>query len=383
MTAITNPRLIAFLADPYLRMEALDTLNPVAEEISFENHEGDWNSLLFRMHETKPEAILLDLSSVPAELNMAIRQLRSHVPRLKVFALHSSAVPQAILLAMRAGASEYLHSPLADCLQPAITRILESADAESSPSSRGKIIGFLSSKGGCGATTVACHVAGELQALTKKSTLLADLDLTSGIVSFLLKTPSSYSVLDALKNLSRLDESLWKALLTEKAGLAIMPAPVVYSRWDHPDEEQLRQVLRFARTQHDWIILDLGRSLNSIATAVLEEIDHLFLVSTLEVVALHGLQTIVHGLFAQSDKLQLILNRTPKTMDISTHELAKVLGRAIYAALPNDYLSLYQSYSSGNLLDSKNILAQQFKALASKIAGVQPSKTKKKFALFG
>ena len=380
---MTSPKLITYLADPELRIEALDSLYALTEEIPFENHDGDWNSLLFRLNQSKPEAVLLDLSSVPAELNTAIRQMRVQVPRLKVIALHSSAEPQTILGAMRAGASEYLHSPLAESLQPAVARILESAEQETSSSSRGKVIGFLSSKGGCGATTVACHIAAELQLLTKKKTLLADLDLTSGIVSFLLKAPGSYSMLDALKNLTRLDESLWKALVVEKGGLSVMPAPVVYSRFDHPDEEQLCQVLRFARTQHDWIILDLGRSLNSIASAVLEEVDHLFLVSTLEVVALHGLKTIVHGLFAQGEKLQLILNRTPKTMDISTHELEKVLGRAIYAALPNDYMSLYQSYSSGNLLDGKNLLAQQFRVLASKIAGIQPAKSKKKFALFG
>ena len=199
-----------------------------------------------------------------------------------------------------------------------------------------------------------------------------------------MKTPSAYSILDALKNLSRLDESLWKALIVEhKPHLAVIPAPASYSRWDHPDETQLRKVLQFMRTQHDWVVLDLGRSLNSIATAVLEEIDQLFLVSTLEVVALHGLKSIVHGLFEQGEKLQLILNRTPKTMDISTQELEKILGRSLYATLPNDYMSLFSSYSSGNLLDQNNKLAQHFAVLASRIAGLPLIKNKKKFALFG
>ena len=139
------------------------------------------------------------------------------------------------------------------------------------------------------------------------------------------------------------------------------------------------------RTQHDWIVLDLGRSLNSIATAVLDELDQLFLVSTLEVVALHGLKSIVHSLFEQGDKVQLVLNRTPKMMAISTQELEKILGRSLYTTLPNDYMGLYQSYSSGNLLDSKTRLAQHFALLASKIADIQPAavKSKKKFALFG
>lgn len=381
---MNSVKLSVYIQDPYLSREALDILTPISYKFPFDHHEGDWEGLLERLMATKPEVILLDLSAVPSDLGKAIRQLKYYSSRLKVIAVHTSADPQIILSAMRAGVNEFLHSPLEDCLESAIDRILNSADSDAIPTDRGKVIGFLSSKGGCGATTVACHVAADLQALTKKSVLLVDLDLTSGLVNFLMKTPSSYSILDALKNISRLDESLWKALVVEhKSGVSVIPAPAVYSRWDHPDEDQLRQVLKFMRTQHDWIILDLGRSLNSIATAVLDELDQLFLISTLEVVALHGLKAIVHGLFQQGEKLQLVLNRTPKTMDITVQELEKIIGRSLYASLPNDYMSLYQSYSSGNLLSANNNLSQQLNLLASRISGVQPAKPKKKFALFG
>ena len=377
-------KLLLYLKDENLRREAVDVLKQSASHIYFEQHESDWNTLLERVAKSKPEVLLLDLAAVPGELPLGLRQLRHYAPRIKVVALHSRGDSQTILSAMRAGANEFLHPPFDDTLASAIERILSSHDEETIPASRGKVIGFLSAKGGCGATTLACHVACELQQLTRKSVLLADFDLTSGLVGFLMKTPSSYSILDAVKNLTRLDESLWKALVVEhKPNLAVIPAPASYSRWDHPEESQLRQLLQFMRTQHEWVVLDLGRSLNSMATAVLEEIDQLFLISTLEVVALHGLKSIVHGLFEQGEKLQLVLNRTPKMMDISTQELEKILGRSLYATLPNDYMGLYQSYSSGNLLDSNNRLAQHFAMLASKIAGLPPVKTKKKFALFG
>ncbi|HEX3683905.1 MAG TPA: AAA family ATPase [Bryobacteraceae bacterium] len=377
-------KLLLHIKEENLCREVVRTLKESSNPMSFDQHDSDWNALLERLSKTHPDVLLLDLSAVPGELNIAMRQLRYYSPGIKVIALHSSADPKTILSAMRAGVNEFLHPPFEDNLQAAIQRIVTAAASDGAPATRGKLIGFLSAKGGCGATTLACHVACELQNLTKKGVLLADLDLTSGLVGFLMKTPSAYSILDAIKNLSRLDESLWRALIVQhRPNLSVIPAPASYSRWDHPDENQLRQVLQFMRTQHDWIVLDLGRSLNSIATAVLDEIDQLFLVSTLEVVALHGLKSIVHGLFEQGEKLQLVLNRTPKMMDISTQELEKILGRSLYAALPNDYMGLYQSYSSGNLLDSNNRLAQHFAMLASKIAGIPPVKNKKKFALFG
>lgn len=380
---MSTAKLLLFVKDKALRAEAIEVMRDSAPHLAFELHDSDWNSLLERLGKAKPEVLLLDVSAVPGELPIGIRQLRHYAPRVKVVVLSTLAESQIILNAMRAGVNEFLHSPLQETLVSAIERILSADDGEIPPT-RGRVIGFLSAKGGCGATTLACHVSGELRRLTGKSVLLADLDLTSGLAGFLMKTPSSYSILDALKNLSRLDESLWKALIVEHSPkLAVIPAPASYSRWDHPDESQLRQLLQFMRTQHDWVVLDLGRSMNSIASAVLDEIDQLFLVSTLEVVALHGLKSIVHGLFEQGEKLQLVLNRTPKTMDISAQELEKILGRSLYAALPNDYMSLYQSYSSGNLLNSNTRLAQHFALLATKIAGIGPLKSKKRFALFG
>jgi len=381
---MSSSKVLIHVNDEALRKETIATLNASCPDVLFDERQVQWNTLLEEIGRTRPDAVLMDYASLTSDPANAIKQLKAQHPRTKVIAMHGTADPKIILAAMRAGANEFLHPPLEDSLPAALERILSSGDQDETPPARGRIIGFLSAKGGCGATTIACHIASEIQTQTRKSVLLADLDLISGLVGFLMKAPSSYSILDAIKNLSRLDESLWRALVVEhRPGLSVIPAPAVYTRWDQPEDDQMRRVLQFMRKQHEWTVLDLGRSLNPTALAVLEEIDQLFLVSTLEVVALHGLKTIVHGLFEQGEKLQLILNRTPKMMDISTEDLEKILGRSLYAALPNDYMGLYQSYSSGNLLNSNSRLAQDFALLASKITGVPPIKSKKKFAFFG
>ncbi len=379
-----SSKVIIHVNDEALRKETRATLTASCPSVLFDERQLDWNSLVEEVGRSQPSALLLDFASLPADQAGAIKQLKAQHSRIKVIALHSSPDPKIILAAMRAGANEFLHPPLEESLPAALEKILSSAENEDAPAVRGRIIAFLSAKGGCGATTIACHIASEIQSQTRKSVLLADLDLISGLVGFLMKAPSSYSILDAIKNLSRLDESLWRALVVEhRPGLSVIPAPAVYTRWDQPDDDSIKRVLQFMRKQHEWTVLDLGRSLNPTALAALEEIDQLFLVSTLEVVALHGLKTIVHGLFEQGEKLQLVLNRTPKMMDISTEDLEKILGRSLYAALPNDYMGLYQSYSSGNLLSSNSRLSQDFALLASKITGVPPIKSKKKFAFFG
>src|SRR5262249_31171156 len=160
----------------------------------------------------------------------------------------------------------------------------------------GKSFGFLSAKGGCGATTLICHVAVELGRQNQK-VLLADLDLDAGMIGFLTKTKGTYSILDAVNNLHRLDTSYWKALVSNGIpGVEIVPSPVALASRTTPREEQLRHVLAFVRPYYDISLVDLGRSLSRTSMGALEEIDETCLVTTLEVPALHQAKLIVQTL---------------------------------------------------------------------------------------
>src|SRR5262249_46399592 len=150
----------------------------------------------------------------------------------------------------------------------------------------GKAVGFLSAKGGCGATTLICHVAAELGRLNNR-VLLTDLDLDAGVVGFITKTKSMYSILDAVNNLHRLDSNFWKALVSNGIpGVEIISSPLALAAKQFPRDEQIRQVLAFVRPNYDWTLVDLGRSLSRMGMSALEEIDEACLVTTLDVPAL-------------------------------------------------------------------------------------------------
>jgi pilus assembly protein CpaE len=366
----------------------LEEIRHEFESSPLDSHDpDDWPGLLSHLSSAQPEVLLLELEPFIGRLEDVLREIRNGSPRTKVVIVHPDLDSQTILRSIRAGADEFVHPPWDESLHIALRRLAAAIDSGPGHQHRGKVIAFLSAKGGCGATTIACHIANLLHRQTGKSVLLADFDFTSGMIGFLMKANSMYSILDAAENLSRLDNSLWKALIAEvKPGFSVVPSPASFDYSKSPDKEDLCATIRFMRTQHDWVVLDLGRSLNSVASSVYEEVDQIFLVSVLEVIALHGLKTIVRGLIESGhnlDKLQLILNRAPKMMDMTTGELEKILGRSLYAIVPNDYASLNQAYSQGTLVSEANRLTQQFSSLAGKIAGVQQAKQKKKFALFG
>ena len=55
----------------------------------------------------------------------------------------------------------------------------------------------------------------------------------------------------------------------------------------------------------------------------------------------------------------------------------------VFATLPNDYPSLYESYSEGSLLPPSSRLGKELGRMAIKISGLEEQKERKrKFSLF-
>src|ERR1039457_1018744 len=350
---------------------------------------GDVSNFLDRLERMRPDVVLIDISGWREPLEGLVTSIRGAIGDPMIIALNSTNDPDSILASMRAGINEYLYPPLRDPLRKALERrsAERSRQRIAGAKTGGKSFAFFSAKGGCGATTLITHVAAELGRQNQK-VLLADLDLDSGMVGFITKTKSVYSILDAVNNLHRLDIHYWKALVSNGIpGVEIVSSPLALASKQQPKDEQIRQVLSFARPHYDWTLVDLGRSLTHMGMAALEEIDEACLVTTLEVPALHQSKQIVQTLLDSGygkNRIKLILNRSPKRLDITPGELEKMLGLPIFCMVPNDYTELYETYAEGRMLNRNSDLGKQMAKLASKLGGMGDEKTgKKKFALFG
>ena len=344
-------------------------------------------SFLERLERLRPEVVLLDVASTKEPLNNLIPMIRAKVQDATIVAVHTTADPDAILSAMRAGVNEYVYPPLEGSLRSALERRSSYAGrSNSGPRWGGRTMGFFSSKGGCGATTIVCHLAMELGRQGLK-VLLADLDLDAGLIGFLTKAKPGYSILDAVNNLHRIDVSYWKALVSNGIpGVEIIAAPAATADKTFPQQEQLRQLFSFLRSCYDFTLIDLGRSLTRAGAASLEEMDEAYLVTTLEVPALHQAKQVLQILMDAGygkDRLKLILNRVPKRSELAPGEIEKIMGLPVYAVLPSCYPELHECYSMGKLLPERSVLGQAIRDLSLRIAGVDQRPAKKKFSLFG
>jgi pilus assembly protein CpaE len=360
-----------------------------AQVVIEEQHIESFGVLLEKLERNQPDVLLLDLALVADSLEDTIRQVKSAASQPKVIVLAKAPEPGIILKCLRAGADEFLYPPLQEELRAALTRMSsERMKVRAGTRPRGKVIGFLSCKGGSGATTAACHVAVELARLTELEVLLADFDLESGVIEFLMKTQARYTLLDALDNIQRLDMSFWKALVTNGTpGLEIVsaPAPGRALTKIYRDPEDYRNVLRFSRANYDWTVADLGQGLGYVPQCVVEELDSLFLLTTLDVPAMHQSRAVTETLLEKgvaSHRLHLVMNRWPRRSELTIEEVERMLGQAVYATVQNDYVEMNNAYAEGSLAAPNGVLGREFQRLAAKIAGVEPKKPKKRFSLF-
>jgi pilus assembly protein CpaE len=368
--------------------EVKEALAPLPIRLAFEASEvpQDWAPFVERLDRMQPDVILLEITKLREPLEDVVQRLRSTSSQPAVFALNDAAHPDDILKALRAGVSEYLYPPLAEPLVAALERLGQSKEKSGKSTLRGgKIIAFLSAKGGCGATTIACHVAAEMARQNTGKILLADLDLQAGMVGFLMKTASTYSLADAVNSLQRMDPSFWHGLISNGIpNLEIMNAP------SSPAAKQLpaghvKQVVAFARTLYDWTLLDLGRNVNPATLSILDMADETYLVTTPEVPALHQAKHVVQVLLDAGysrSHLRLVLNRTTKRVDVTFDELETMLGVPVFATVANDFDALYEAFSEGRLVGDSSDVSTDFSRLAGKIAGL-PEAKKKRFSLFG
>jgi Flp pilus assembly CpaE family ATPase len=375
---------VVAVVDPQLRRSVTDALaKTTAQLLDDAWTSGDIEELAVNVERLRPSVLFLGLPGILGDASVAVARIANLDFAPCVVAVSDRGNPEIILNAMRAGAVEFMYPPFEPGFEAVLRSVVTAPRFQPATPAAGKVIGFASVKGGCGATTLACHSASWLRH-NGKQVLLADLDVSGGIACALMEGVAKYTVDDALQNLHRLDLKLWKALVgTSPSGVDVIPAPpdpqpIV------PISRKLPPMLRFWRNQYEFTMIDLGHGITPPLIDVLNSIDTLVLVATNEIPALRQARQMILGLEARglgANRMKLVLNRMPKRLPIQLPELEKIMGHPIYAVVPNDYHTLSEAYSHPRLVSLDSSLGVEFGAFAAKVADMQ-SVQKKRRRLF-
>lgn len=307
----------------------------------------------------KPEILFVELSRTakpPAEWMIEVRRGEA-MPF--VVAVHTAAEPAEMISALRAGASEFICLPVRPAIFEALDRIgtvLESR--RTALVEPGRIVGFLSPKGGCGSTSVVCHLSAALRlAAPEKRMLVADLDYQSPAARQVLRAkvvagtggaPAENrprNAGDALESVRRLSTGSWREFVTPVApgvDLLASPADGISGNFDVPLPEQWRveSLFRFIARQYDWVLADLGRQLNPANWTVLQNIEELFIVAAPDVLALYQARSVLQMLSSRGfdkNRIRIILNRNMSTpQDFWVESIQQMFEMNVFGVIPSD-----------------------------------------------
>lgn len=332
------------------------------------------NTLEIRLRQLRPDVVLVDVSSRFEEAAELIRFASLWRPTTPIIALHRNNDSAIVISALRSGASEFLYAPFDPVSQrDAASRIrrLRQCDGDT-PAELGKVVVFSAAKPGAGSSTLATHTAHAIRKRTGQRVLLIDFDLLGGAIGFFLKLQTSYSVVDALAQVDRLDAGLWAALTQSSSGIDVLPAPE--TPYDEPVEQpRLNDLLEYSRRLYDWVVIDTPTIFHRTSLLSVSESDQTFLVSTTDLTSLHLARRAIHVLqqlgFTR-DRYQVIINRLDRNSSLAGADLNRIFDCSVPACIPNDYFTLHRVISLGDPMMPDCELGRAIAGLAARVSGV-------------
>lgn len=206
----------------------------------------------------------------------------------------------------------------------------------------GKIITFMKSSGGAGATTLAVQAACSLR---DPRLALLDLDIQFGAAAFQMDVESNASILDLVAALDRLDAALLQGAMVRPHDIFdLLAAPAGVYPMEDVSVEGVTAVIELARRVYTTILVDLPMIWNEWGHAVLTKADHIVLVTSLTLPALRQARRQIEMLMREqlgNTPLFVVANRVDRGLfgkGLSQKEGEKALGRAINFTIPNDPL---------------------------------------------
>jgi pilus assembly protein CpaE len=304
------------------------------------------------IHKKRPMVVIIEVEKDVESSIERITQILNRFPQISVFATCEDKSSDTILKVMRAGATEYLLRPVAETdlafsLQKLgrlwLTREVPEDEA-------GRILTVFSPKGGVGVTTVAINLATDILEVSKKPTILVDMDLNAGDVTTFLNMKPSYSISDVTTNISRLDKSFLQGVIAKhESGISVLAEPQQVEDAVSISGGDIKKVLSLLKSMFKYIVVD-AESLSTRTNIALEMSDQIFVIFYMSLPGIKNMQrhlSYLNKMGLGRDRVKLIANRVVKKSEIKKEDAEKVLNYPVFWAIPNDYETTMSCLNKG------------------------------------
>lgn len=330
---------------------------------------------------TPPTAILADVRGL-SQLPPALLAARKDYPAASVILVASTLDPRLMLEAMRAGVNECVQEPLTpEILGQAIRRVVSGAQ----PVSTGQVFAFVGAKGGVGTTTLSVNTAAMLARAGKADVLLVDLHVGLGDAALLLGVEPRFSVIDALENVHRVDESFFGSVVEKtKVGIDLLGSSDRMIAGGI-DAQRLRALIEFAATRYRYTVLDVPRS-DVTLLDTLEVVSTVVVVTSQELPSLRSAGRLAHMLRTRygAARVTAVMNRFDRRSEIAQADVERVIGDSVKHLIPSDYRMALHALNVGRPVALEpGALADSFRSLAGDLGGIVKQKRPASSSVFG
>lgn len=301
--------------------------------------------------EAVPDLLIVDAPRADEGELDQLERLGHLFPRMAFIVLSEDQSQDFLLRAMRAGVREVLAArPVPADLIAAVDHVAEKLGSQGA--AQGRVLAFISCKGGSGSTFLATNLAYALSAGGAKRVALIDMNLQFGDASLFVSDSKSLATLsDVATQIHRLDPSfLSSSMVSVTPNFSVLAAPSDPAHASDVKPEHIDAIIKLARRQYDFIVLDVGRSLDPVSIRALDHADTIYpvLQTTLPYIR-DGkrLLTVFRNLEYGNDKVELIVNRHDNNSDIRLKDLEEAFDTTHLRTMPNHYDAAARSVNQG------------------------------------
>lgn len=320
---------------------------------SISAHVGGARSLQAVMSKDKPDVVLLALLRPDDAAFELIEAATLRYPMVSVLLVSEDSDLNTLKRAMRSGVRDVLPGPLSAASVKAGVDYVEDSKSITSQfvDNEGTLYAFMSAKGGCGTTFLVTNL-GYLLAKASKRVLIVDMNLYFGdAASYLTSRKAEASLVDVARQSRRLDASLLDAsVLKVRDNLHMLCAPELPYQLEEVTPEIVAAILGLARTEYDFVLLDMARTMSPAVVKALDLAERIHVVTGQNLPALQDARRIIavfEGLDYTREKIQLVLNRFTKSSQIPLGEVELATGYKVARVMPASDDAVLASINQG------------------------------------
>jgi pilus assembly protein CpaE len=319
------------------------------------------NESLEEMINLDPEVLVVEVPSERRHALSLLSQLHQQFPQTPILMVSDFLDPEFLIEAIRSGVQDALVRPLfAERLQAVFLKFYDRLLEERLVKTRTSVFSFFGSKGGIGLTSLVANLAVCLTKLSRKKTLILDLDVQLGDAADFFGVQNSRYLIAENSEASFPDFGhIARTIVSHpKTDVDLLSLTNGYSRKIRLRGTDVKHLLNHLRKKYDFILVDTSSRLGDPITAALDVSDLIFLVSKCTLPAIRNTQRILQvfdQLAYAKNCIRLLINRYCKDDEISLKDLEEALRFKVYWAIPNDYKPLIQSIELGEPLTCQSV----------------------------